>query len=77
MHCCSQVVDSGLDQESCFFRDEDGENVELGYYFDEIALLSATDYFAEFNGGYFPADLNRRKVGVIRVCSRWRGVIYF
>lgn len=57
------MVDSGLDQESCFFRDEDGEHVENGHYFEELALLSATEVNLVFNGGYFPQDLDRRKVG--------------
>ena len=57
----SQIIDSGLDQESCFFRDEDGEHVEGGYYFDEIALGS-NFILLDFRGGYFPYDLSRRKV---------------
>lgn len=58
---CLQIVDSGLDQESCFFRDEDGEHVDGGHYYDEVA--SGSNYFlVDFNGGYYPHDLTRRKV---------------
>lgn len=56
-----QVVDSGLDQESCFFRDEDGEQVEGGYYFDEI-LVGTLGFIPRFTAGSFPMDLERRKV---------------
>lgn len=57
----AQIIDSGLDQESCFFRDEDGENVEGGFYFNEIAIGS-NFLLLDFRGGYFPYDLSRRKV---------------
>lgn len=58
---CLQIVDSGLDQESCFFRDEDGERVDGGHYYDEVA--AGSDYFlVTFTGGYYPHDLTRRKV---------------
>ena len=52
-----------MDQDSCFFRDSDGETVEIGYYFDEIAVTSSTllSYRVD-SGGSFPVDLDRRKV---------------
>lgn len=56
-----QVVDSGLDQESCYFRDEDGEHVEGGYYFDEV-LVGTLGILPLFTTGSFPMDLERRKV---------------
>lgn len=62
-----QIVDSGADQESCFFRDIDGESVEGGYYFEELAIfetLVGTSFFVIFLGGFFPFDLDRRKVCV-------------
>ncbi|CAN0384261.1 unnamed protein product, partial [Ectocarpus sp. 12 AP-2014] len=31
-----QVVDSGLDETSCYFIDDSGEEVDHGYYFDEL-----------------------------------------
>lgn len=58
---CLQVVDSGLDQESCFFRDEDGVHVEGGHYYDEIAI-GDNFFLVDFDGGYYPYDLERRKV---------------
>lgn len=40
----NQVVDSGLDETSCFFADGDGQEVAHGYYFEELseALAIAT-----------------------------------
>lgn len=60
-----QIVDSGLDETSCFFIDEDGEEVEHGYFFDEIGFIgepSIATAVLVFAGGYFPFDLTRRKV---------------
>lgn len=66
------MVDTGLDYSSCFFIDEDGEEVRHGFYFDEIGLpddfysatASSSTFSARavFNGGDFHADINRRKV---------------
>lgn len=65
-----QVIDTGLDETSCFFIDDDGEEVDHGYYFDELAILSlsATSeasesrIFASFNDGDFSSYPERRKV---------------
>lgn len=62
-----KIVDSGADQDSCFFRDSDGESVEGGYYFEELAIVETPldiAVFAVFMGGSFPFDLDRRKVCV-------------
>lgn len=62
-----QIVDSGADQDSCFFRDSDGESVEGGHYFEELAVVEAPlsiTFFPLFMGGFFPYDLGRRKVCV-------------
>lgn len=56
------MIDSGLDEESCYFADGDGDIVERGYYFEEIAIISATSVAPVFTGGYFPHDKDRRKV---------------
>lgn len=56
---------SGLDETSCFFVDEDGEQVEHGYYFDEIGFLADSQIYISFGGGDFPVDISRRKVIVL------------
>ena len=33
-----QVIDTGLDETSCFFIDDDLEEVPHGHYFDELAV---------------------------------------
>lgn len=69
-----QIVDTGLDYNSCFFVDEDGEEVEHGHFFEEIgveasALSSWSPTFKitppiaqVFTGGNFNYNLDRRKV---------------
>lgn len=57
-----QVIDSGLDETSCFFLDDDGEEIEHGYYFEELAMASSGTAAVIFKGGDFPVDLTRRKV---------------
>ncbi|CAN0100531.1 unnamed protein product, partial [Ascophyllum nodosum] len=71
-----QVVDSGLDETSCFFIDDDGGEVEHGHYFEELArvesyFLTASSFYRYstntavhevFNGGDFVYDTSRRKV---------------
>ena len=70
------MVDSGLDETSCFFIDDDGEKIEHGHYFEELAWTvryfwtvssnylysSDTDVHEVFNGGDFVYDTSRRKV---------------
>lgn len=42
--------------------DHDGEEVEHGYYFDEIGFVEDAWIYMSFDGGNFPYDLSRRKV---------------
>ncbi|CBJ33955.1 conserved unknown protein [Ectocarpus siliculosus] len=69
-----QIVDTGLDVNSCFFVDEDGgEGVAHGHYFEEIGVEASalSSWFTSwdfnlqiarvFTGGDFNFDLSRRK----------------
>ena len=38
-----QVVDTGLDETSCYFVDTDGEPVPHGYYYDELGYVPSSD----------------------------------
>ena len=68
-----QIIDTGLDETSCFFIDDSGEEIEHGYYFDDFELngveSSATTVDTNFTEGYFPIDLARRKVSL--PCTVW------
>eukprot|EP00752_Nemacystus_decipiens_P015150 g13496.t1 len=67
-----QVVDSGLNETSCFFADEDGGQVEHGHYFEEVGSInpyfsysdteSFSGFVGVFDGGDFTYDSSRRKV---------------
>lgn len=62
-----QIIDTGLDETSCFFVDDDGEEVQHGYYFDELSAAvvtatSVTDPHSIFSGGNFTYYPERRKV---------------
>ncbi|CBN77322.1 peptidase S8 and S53 [Ectocarpus siliculosus] len=61
-----QVVDTGLDETSCFFIDDGGEEVDHGYYFEELFVGSAGSsqliYFPVFDEGDFTYAEERRKV---------------
>lgn len=62
-----QIIDTGLDETSCFFVDEDGLEVEHGYYFEELGFVGEPSFDLSnvvkiFEGGSFPFDLTRRKV---------------
>lgn len=37
-----QVVDSGLDETSCFFIDQDGQEVTHGHYYEELGLTPSS-----------------------------------
>lgn len=76
------MVDTGLDYNSCFFRDEDGVEVAHGHYFEELGVEAdalSYWYFSTFNlkvaqiftGGNFTYDLSRRKVS-----TSINGIIY-
>ena len=62
----NQIIDTGMDETSCFFIDEDGQEVEHGYYFEELGFVGEPSFggnhVAPFEGGSFPFDLSRRKV---------------
>lgn len=71
----NKIVDSGLDETSCFFADDDGEEIAHGHYFEELSASYITyttegysDFyrFKVFDGGNFPYDLSKRKVGLPR-----------
>ncbi|CAN0316610.1 unnamed protein product, partial [Scytosiphon promiscuus] len=32
-----QIIDTGVDETSCYFIDDDGEEVDHGYYYDELS----------------------------------------
>lgn len=68
-----QIVDSGLDQESCFFRDEDGEHVEGGYYFDELYEGPFGGFITLFTTGFYPVGSERRKVCFCEKACKIRG----
>lgn len=51
-------MDSGLDETSCYFVDDEGGEVEHGYIFE------VEDSFLVYNGGYYPIDAARRKVRI-------------
>eukprot|EP00903_Cladosiphon_okamuranus_P018381 g16907.t1 len=60
-----QIIDTGLDETSCFFVDEDGLEVEHGYYFEELGFAGEPSFdnvISLFEGGSFPFDLSRRKI---------------
>lgn len=64
-----QIIDTGLDESSCYFIDEDGGEVDHGYYFDEIGFTGDGSHASQnletlFNGGDFTFDLERRKAGL-------------
>lgn len=41
-----QVVDSGLDETSCFFADGDGEEVTHGHYYEELGLKPPFSFYS-------------------------------
>ena len=69
-----QIVDTGLDYNSCFFVDRDGKEVAHGHFFEEIGVEASTlsswsPSFSKnppiaqvFTGGNFNYNLGRRKV---------------
>lgn len=64
-----QVIDTGLDETSCFFIDDDGEEVVHGHFFNELAIPSLTstyyaqgNLFYDYDGGDFSSYPERRKV---------------
>ena len=58
------MVDTGLDETSCFFADDDGLQVEHGHLFDGVRLESDGNVSLVLNDYSFTYDLSRRKVGL-------------
>ena len=58
------MVDSGLDETSCFFADHDGLQVEHGHVFDGLRLDSDGYGSVVFEDYSFAYDMSRRKVGL-------------
>lgn len=67
----NQIVDSGLNETSCFFADGDGSEVEHGHYFEMVGStnpsfssdsVSSSKFVRVFEGGDFTYDSGRRKV---------------
>ena len=50
-----QVVDSGLDETSCFFVDEDGEEVTHGHYYEELGLKPFTSSYS-FDSSFYSSS---------------------
>ncbi|CBN78745.1 peptidase S8 and S53 [Ectocarpus siliculosus] len=66
-----QIIDAGVNETTCFLEHGDGTEVEHGYYFDFVASSnplftssseSRSMFKAEFTGGDFSYDSDRRKV---------------
>lgn len=58
-----KVVDSGLDETSCFFADDDGLQVEHGFLFDGVRVEDDGNVSTVLGNYSFPFDMSRRKVG--------------
>lgn len=56
------MVDTGLDETSCFFADDDGLQVEHGHLFDGVRKESDGNVSLVFDNYSFAYDLSRRKV---------------
>ncbi|CAM9779304.1 unnamed protein product [Ectocarpus sp. 4 AP-2014] len=57
-----QVVDSGLDETSCFFADDDGLQVEHGFWFDGVRVEDDGNVSTVLGNYSFPFDMSRRKI---------------
>ena len=55
-------MDTGLDETSCFFADDDGLQVEHGHLFDGFRLETNGNVSIVFDNYSFAYDLSRRKV---------------
>ena len=56
------MVDSGLDEMSCFFADDDGLEVEHGHLFDGYHMESDGSMSPALGNYSFVYDMSRRKV---------------
>ncbi|CAM9167076.1 unnamed protein product [Ectocarpus fasciculatus] len=57
-----QVVDSGLDETSCYFADDDGLQIEHGFMFDGVRVEDDGNVSTVLGNYSFPYDMSRRKV---------------
>lgn len=62
-------MDSGLDETSCFFADDDGEQIEHGHLYDGGRLGPDRYVSIAIGEPSFPYDLSRRKVRVFCSCA--------
>lgn len=65
IHCSSvhqQIIDTGLDETSCFFADEDGLEIEHGSYFDGLMEEDGDVVPVPSHSDSYYYDLTRRKV---------------
>ena len=49
-----QVVDTGLDETSCFFIDDDGEELPHGYYYERFGFVLSSSSSASQPPAYSP-----------------------
>lgn len=70
-----QVVDTGLDETSCFFIDDGGEEVDHGYYFEELFVGATSSsqliYYPVGEEGDFTYTEERRKV-----IAAWKPLVF-
>ena len=64
------MVDSGLDETSCFFADDDGLQVEHGHLFDGLLLEPDGNVSFALGNYSFAYDMSRRKVRWGRMQTR-------
>ncbi|CBN75410.1 subtilisin-like serine peptidase [Ectocarpus siliculosus] len=57
-----QVVDTGLDETSCFFADDDGLQVEHGFLFGGVRVEGDGNVSTVLGNYSFPFDMSRRKI---------------
>lgn len=75
-------MDSGLDETSCFFADDDGVQVEHGHVYDGVRPGLNGSVTPALGETSFPYDLSRRKVGsythAFNILRSWcRGDVFF
>lgn len=68
----SQMVDSGLDETSCFFADDDGVQVKHGHIYDGVQVEDDGNISTALRNPSFQFDMSRRKVqrGVVECHCR-------
>lgn len=61
------MVDTGLDETSCYFADDDGSQVEHGYLYDGVRKEVDGNVSLVLGDYSFAYDMSRRKVGLRQV----------